>query len=155
MSYEVLIIILLLTIPTYIFSNWVVKKNNIEDKRNRRIYSAIATIIISPIIYVFLVFSFFMYISYYPSKDFDKSEWNTNIETRYEYSEDIIESKILIGKTKEQVIELLGVNYLSSSNDNQIEYELGYVPGLFNIDPDFLQIKLQDNKVIEVYQIQS
>ncbi len=90
-------------------------------------------------------------VSYYPTNNFDKSEWNSNIEKRYKMSEDIIASKMLIGKTQEEVIQTLGANF-SSNNENRITYELGFVPGLFNIDPDYMEIKLENGKVISVHQ---
>jgi hypothetical protein len=92
--------------------------------------------------------------SYYPSNDFDKQEWEANVEERYKMSEDIIESKILIGKTKEEITKLLGQDFYSY-NENHIAYELGFVPGLFNIDPDVLDIYFENGKVIKVEQHQT
>ena len=90
-------------------------------------------------------------ISYYPTSDFDKDEWNSNVEERFIMSEDIIESEILIGKTREEVIQMLGNDFITN-NESEITYELGHVPGLFNIDPDYLDIKLENGKVISVNQ---
>ena len=66
-------------------------------------------------------------------------------------SNDIIKSEILIGKTKEEVIELLGDDFYTY-NENHIAYDLGFVPGLFNIDPDVLDIYFEKGKVIKVDQ---
>ena len=66
-------------------------------------------------------------------------------------SEDIIESKLLIGKTKQEIVELLGDDYYSY-NENHIAYDLGFVPGLLNIDPDVLDIYFENGKVIKVDQ---
>jgi len=92
--------------------------------------------------------------SYYLSHDFDKQEWVTNVKERYKMSENIIETKILIGKTKEEITKLLGQDFYSY-NENPIAYELGFVPGLSNIDPDVLDIYFENGKVTKVEQNQT
>lgn len=66
-------------------------------------------------------------------------------------SDNIIETELLIGKTKEEVIKLLGKNFYSY-NENHIAFELGFVPRLFNIDPDVLDVFFKNGKVIKVDQ---
>jgi hypothetical protein len=151
MSPEVPIIILILAIPTYFICKWIMKRLKVGTEKNRKFTALIPTVILSPVIYVGLVMIWIFSVSYYPTNDFDKSEWNSNIEKRYKMSEDIIASKMLIGKTQEEVIQTLGANF-SSNNENRITYELGFVPGLFNIDPDYMEIKLENGKVISVHQ---
>ncbi len=151
MSVEVPIIILILAIPTYLIFRWLLKKNKIGNDNNRKYIVIIPTIIISPIIYVGIVMIWIFSISYYPSDDFNKKEWNLNIEERFKMSEDIIESEMLIGKSRDEVINILGNNY-STNNENMLSYELGFVPGLFNIDPNYLDIILKNGKVISVKQ---
>jgi hypothetical protein len=151
MSPEVPIIILILAIPTYFICKWIMKRLKVGTEKNRKFTALIPTVILSPVIYVGLVMIWIFSVSYYPTNDFDKSEWNSNIEKRYKMSEDIIASKMLIGKTQEEVIQTLGANF-SSNNENRITYELGFVPGLFNIDPGYMEIKLENGKVISVHQ---
>ena len=69
-------------------------------------------------------------------------------------SEDIIDSEMLIGKTKEEVINLLGKGY-SLYDDNWIAYYLGFVPGWIGIDPDVLDIYFKHGKVVRVGQHES
>jgi hypothetical protein len=88
-------------------------------------------------------------IAYYSTSVFDKNEWNTKIEERFKMSEDIIENELLIAKTQGEVIQMLGNNFITN-NESEITYELGHVPGLFSIDPDCLDIKLENGKVISV-----
>jgi hypothetical protein len=127
------------------------KRLNIGNIKNRKYIAIIPTLILSPIIYFGLVMIWIFSISYYPTDDFNQNEWNTNVEERYKMSEDIIESEMLIGKTRDEVIQILGNNF-SSNDENRISYELGYVPGLFNIDPDYLDIKLENGIVVSVKQ---
>jgi hypothetical protein len=151
MSAEVPVIVLILAIPTYFICKWLKTRLKVGNKRNRKFLAIIPTVILSPIIYVGLVMIWIFSISYYPTSDFDKNEWNSNVEERFKMSEDIIESEILIDKTREEVIEILGNNFITN-NESKITYELGHVPGLFNIDPDYLDIKLENGKVISVKQ---
>jgi uncharacterized membrane protein len=154
MSIEVPIIILILSIPTYFLSKWILKKLKFGNNKNRKFIALIPTLFLSPIIYVGIIYLWIFSISYYPSNEFNKQEWETNVEERYKMSEDIIESEILIGKTKDEITELLGQDFYSYA-ENHIAFELGFVPGLFNIDPDVLDIYFENGKVIKVEQHQT
>ncbi|OPZ31257.1 MAG: hypothetical protein BWZ00_00612 [Bacteroidetes bacterium ADurb.BinA174] len=151
MSPEVPVIILILAIPVYFLSKWFFKKLKLGNEKNRKYLAIIPTIILSPLLYVGIIMIWIFSVSYYPKTDFNKQEWNENKEERYKMSNDIIKSDILIGKTKEEVIELLGEDYYSY-DESHIAYDLGFVPGLFNIDPDVLDIYFENGKVIKVGQ---
>ena len=151
MSIEVPIIVLILAIPIYFFSKWILKKWNFGNEKNRKYLAIIPSIVLSPIVYIGLIYLWIFSISYYPTNDFDKQTWESNPEERYKMSEDIIESKMLIGKTKQEIVELLGNDFYSYS-ENHIAYRLGFVPGLFNIDPDVLDIYFENGKVTKVGQ---
>ncbi len=151
LSIEVYFILIILGIPTFFFWRWLFKKY-IRVDSTRKISIWIATIILTPLIYVGIVMFIIFCISYYPSHGFDRQKWLTDKEKRYELSEDLIKSKILIGKSKAEVRQLLG-----DETDNQDKFDiwdfgLGYRPELFNIDPDYLQIEFKNNKVLNVEQ---
>lgn len=152
-SVEVYFIILILAIPTFFIWRWIFRKY-IDNKKKQNIATWTATIIATPIIYVGLVMLWIFSINYYPSKDFDKQKWLTDKEKRYELSEEIIESKILIGKTKAEVKQILG-DEGNLENKNFWNYYLGYRPQLFGIAPDVLDIAFKDGKVIKVDQHQT
>ena len=151
MSPEVPIIILILAVPIYFFSKWILKKLKFGSKKNRKYLSIIPTLILSPLTYIGIIMIWLFSIWYYPEKEFNKDEWETNIEERYMMSEDIIDSEILIGKSKQEVIELLGTEYWKYGEDH-ISYYLGFVPGIANIDPDVLDIYFENGRVIKVGQ---
>ena len=90
-------------------------------------------------------------MSYHPNYDFDKEKWLANKEKRYEFSQDIIDSKMLIGKTKSEVLQILGDKIDNEQNDNW-SYDLGFKPGFANIDPDVLDIEFKKGKVVDVVQ---
>ena len=151
MSIEVPIIILILAIPTYFLSKWVLKKMKLGNNKNRKFIAIISALILSPIIYAGVIYLWMFSVSYYPSNDFNKQKWEANTEERYKMSENIIESKMLIGKTKEEITDLLGQDFYSY-DEKHIAFELGFVPGLFNIDIDVLDIYFENGKVTKVEQ---
>ncbi len=154
MDILVVIVIFLFAIPIYFFSKWILKKGNFFAEKNRKYIAIIPTIILAPTLYVLIVLIWFFSISYYPDKDFDKEKWATDKEKRYEMTESIIDDKILIGKTKPEVVALLGTNF-GECEENHISYDIGYIPGLFNIDPSFLDIFFENGKVVKVSQHES
>ncbi len=93
----------------------------------------------------------FMVIHYYPSRDFDAKKWRDDVEKRYELSEDLIESKVLVGKTMDEVRQLLGDDY-DISGKEEWTYYLGVRPQLFPIDHDYLRIEFKDGRVVKVEQ---
>jgi hypothetical protein len=151
LSIEVYFILIILGIPTFFFWRWLFKKY-IKVNKTRKLITWIATIILTPLIYVGIVMLIYFSISYYPSHDFDRQKWLTDGEKRYELSKDLINSKILIGKSKVQVRQLLGDEADNENKSNVWTFGLGYRPELFNIDPDHLQIEFKDDKVVNVEQ---
>src|SRR5690606_3075736 len=101
-------------------------------------------------------------MTYYPSKEFTSEEWQAagwkveygdNIPpTRFLYSNDLVDRGLLIGKTKEEVIELLGE--ADSERGDTFSYDLGFVPG-HGIDPDFLHVYFEKGVVVKVEQRRS
>lgn len=151
MAFGLPLILLTLFIPIYFLSKWLLKKLHFGDNKNRKYLALLPAIALTPIIYLGLVLIFMFSVSYYPKHEFDKTIWFAQPDQRYEMSEYIIESDLLIGKTKVEIIELLGKDY-ASNNEKEIIFILGFVPGLFNIDPDILVISFENNKVIKVIQ---
>ena len=147
---EVYIINLIIAIPVFFLLRWILRKI-IKNGKIQKVTTWIGTLISTPIIYIGLIILWITIMSYYPSVEFDKAKWDTDKEKRYEMSEDIIQSNMLIGLTKQEVIELLGIE------ENKIEsnlwyYYLGFVPRFLSIDPDVLTIKFVNGKVTEVGQ---
>jgi hypothetical protein len=151
MSIEAILFILILSIPIYFVCKWCLKKLKLGNDKNRKLIVILPTIILSPIIYSAVITLWIFSISYYPKLDFNQQIWNSSIEDRYKMSKDIIESKILIGKTKEEVVTVLGNKYVFN-NEGSLSYELGFVPGLLNIDPSFLIIEFESGIVKKAYQ---
>jgi hypothetical protein len=146
---EVNLICIILSIPIYFVCSWFYKKI-IKDILVSKIFTWVSTIILTPITYYYSILLFFTILFYSPNNAFDKLIWNSDKEKRYELSQDIIESQLLIGKSKHEVIEILGIDSNCEENDVWSFY-LGFKPGL-GIDPDMLQITFKEGKVIKVEQ---
>jgi len=146
---EVYIILLVLGTPMFFFWRWLFK--HIKPGSKRLLLTCFATIIGSPIIYLLFIAAFIFCSEYYPNRDFDKKQWLADSTKRYEYSKDIISSKMLIGKTQQQVKQILGD---SGNKDSEATwyYELGYRPQITGIDPDYLEIDFKYGKATEIVQ---
>jgi heme/copper-type cytochrome/quinol oxidase subunit 2 len=144
--------IIILLVPVYFLFMFIFSKRNVGNKKSRKYIAIIPTIIVSPIIYLMVILIWIFSMSYYPKEKFDSIKWNKNIEERYKMAKDIIEKNILIGKTKDEVIKLLGNDYYESE-EGTISYYLGLVPGLANIDPDVLVLYFENGIVVKVEQI--
>ncbi len=90
-------------------------------------------------------------LCYYPSIAFDQQKWLTEKDTRYELSEDIIETNMLVGKMHEEVRQLLGDDDNNNNQSNHWTYYLGWLPSVFGNDiPEELSIEFEDDKVVDV-----
>jgi hypothetical protein len=150
-SIEVYFILIILGIPTfYVWRN--VFKRYIKIDKTRKIWTWTATLLLTPCIYVGLIMLLVFSISYYPNRDFDRQKWSDNQDKRYEFSNDIIESKMLIGKSKAQVRQLLGNEGDNKDSFNVWIFGLGIRPELGNIDYSYLQVDFKGGKVVNVEQ---
>jgi hypothetical protein len=124
---------------------------------SRNIVAAIVTIVATPVVYAGLIAAWCAIALYYPKHDFDREKWLSNKEKRYEMSKDIIEAKLLIGKSKNEVRQMLGEenNGSNANEDDYWRYYLGYVPAVIGIDYDVLDIYFENGKVVRVEQHQT
>ena len=143
----------MLSIPFFYLIKWILSKFKLGKEKNRKYIAILPTIVLSPILYLAIFFVILFAYAYYPKEEFNHVEWIKYPQKRYEMSENIIESNMLIGKSKDEVIKLLGSDY-SISNDS-IYYEIGLLPGLFRLDSDVLVIYFENNIVVRVGQHES
>ncbi len=155
LSIEVYFILLIIAIPTFFFWRWLLKKY-IKVDRTRKIVTWSATLVGTPIIYVGLIMLFMFGITYTPSKDFDKSEWQTDKEGRFQMAGDIISSKMLIGKDTNQVKQMLGEPTWGSDSTwrpgiiSTWTYDMGMGGGGLGFMFHNLVIKFEKRKVVTV-----
>ena len=135
---------LILAIPIYFICRLVFR--SIKNKGVKQLVTLITTIVITPVVYAGLYVAWFAFVTYYPERDFDKEKWKTDIEKRYEMTDDLVDNEKLIGKTKEEIKELLGQEEVSMDS-SRWTYYIGFKPGIVEIDPDVLQIEFKNGKV--------
>ena len=140
------LIIIIVGIPIFFIWRWIFKKV-IASKRKRVIVTWLVTMFSTPLAYAIIILIWFLAGSYYPNHDFNKADWINNKDERYELSDDIVDSKILIGKTKADVKKLLGDEDNKEDSDDWF-YDLGFTPG--SIDPDSMEIEFRSGKVESV-----
>lgn len=160
-SFEVYVFVLIIAALAFFPMRFLASKV-FASRRNAFISSVIGSLLAAPILYVSLVMVIYSAMTYYPSKEFTSEGWiaagpkvehGDNIPpTRYLYSEDLVERGLLIGKTKEEVIDLLGEP--DSEMGTTLSYNLGFVPG-HGIDPDFLRVYFENGVVIKAEQRRS
>lgn len=74
----------------------------------------------------------------YPNREFAQEQWLNNKSTRFELSEDLLNRKILAGKTNREILTLLGRPDMSGPNTYY--YDLGYRP--INVYPEMSVLEL-------------
>ena len=86
---------------------------------------------------------------------FEQSVWQSEPTSRYKLADDIIESQLLIGKTKAEVLELLGApSSTSVMKEGSLIYNLGKPASFFEPKMEFLLVVFKNQKVVEVTQLQ-
>lgn len=146
----ILTIITMIGLPIFLFTKRILKAKIINE-RSRNVASFFSAFTIVPMIYAAMIIGMFGWMEHYPKLDFDSQSWESQEEERFKMSKDIIESKMLLGKTENEVIEILGNDFIKERT-NSVTYYLGFVPGFLNIDPDVLDIYFENNKVTHVEQ---
>mgnify|MGYP001403698279 CR=1 FL=1 len=152
MSPEVPIIILIIAIPLFFVLRWMLRRF-INDKKTRNWTSLAVTVIIAPVLYVILVAAFFSFLFYEPQYDFEREPWFANKHSRFEMRDNIIESEILKGKTKSEIIEFIGKPDSADSTDVW-KYELGTSGFGFGWQFNSLELRFKNGKVSEVKKIE-
>lgn len=84
-------------------------------------------------------------------KQFNSSTWKTSPLTRYTMTKDITESNMLIGKTKDAVILLLGNATPSALKGREhLVYSLGKSPSFFETKEENLVVIFENALVVKV-----
>ncbi len=142
---------LIIGLLTYFFLKWIFGKF-IKEKSPKNLLSFFSAIIITPFIYNTLIVIFFslLFYEHHPDIKFNKDKWDTNLYERFEMRKNIVESNILLGKTKKEVVKILGlIGKVDSSS--RITYDMGSEDdGLMGIKMHILTIDFKNNHVNKV-----
>ncbi|HZY35051.1 MAG TPA: hypothetical protein VFE53_00295 [Mucilaginibacter sp.] len=148
MDIAVLIILLFIGLPLFFFWRWVFRKTVSSAKKGVLVWTL--TILSAPAIYVLVGLIWIGGIEYYPNRDFDQRAWKADSDSRYEYTHDLIKSKLLIGKTRSQVLQILGDH--GDTSQTELYYYIGFRPEITGIDPSNIVVEFKNGKVDTVIE---
>lgn len=84
-------------------------------------------------------------------KNFDSTNWKNLPQERYKMLDDILENKYLMGKTKQDVISILGTpDKKFISEDDFYIYNLGNPPSFFDSTPQYLLVTFENEIVVKL-----
>lgn len=109
-----------------------------------------STIISYPVVYAIFILICFETKEYYPDRTFNSNLWKADSNRRYEYTHDLIKRKLLIGKTKPQVLQILGDH--GDTSQTELYYYIGYRPEVTGIDPSNIVIEFKSGKADSVIE---
>lgn len=102
-------------------------------------------------LFFFLSFVVSTSLIWFFEERFNQEIWLTDVGERYKMLDDILENKFFIGKTKQEVIGLLGEPDADSKlGDNFYVYRLGEPPSFFDSKPEYLLVAFENEKVIKL-----
>ena len=149
LHFLILLANVIIAIPVFLVLKWLLTRTDLST-RIRKFLQISGSVVLAPIIFFGSIYGMLYVLHYHPNKDFDRQEWAKDPWQRYEMSQDIIESRMLIGKPKREVELLLGGEcdiYI-----DRCSYMLGFEPGIFSMDPTNLVITFENGKVIKVHE---
>ena len=149
LSIGVYIICLIVAITTFYFCIWLLK-NFVKAERTRKLTALTIAVVATPLIYLGLIRLLLFWITYTPSKGFDKSEWLTEKQERFQMADDIIKTKMLISKDTNQVKQILGDPTWNGDTAQVWSYDMGMGGGGLGFMFNNLIIKFDNNKVVAV-----
>jgi hypothetical protein len=155
LSIEVYIICFIIALATFFVCRRLLKMFVKTDK-TRKIATWSITLLATPLIYLGLIRLLVFWITYMPGRAFDKSQWLTDREGRFQMAGDIIKSKMLIGKDTNQIKQLLGDPTWRNDTTYQAElknswfYDMGMGGGGLGFMFHNLIVKFDKNKVVVV-----
>jgi 4-amino-4-deoxy-L-arabinose transferase-like glycosyltransferase len=127
----------------------------------RKWLAVLVSLVLTPIVYFYVFYPILnIFSSYHNEKYFNSEVWIEEPSSRYEMTNNILESDTLIGKTKPEIQHLLGTyewlswnDSIKNHDDNLWNYALGMKPGAMNTKKECMTLIFKDGKVanIETY----
>lgn len=99
----------------------------------------------------FVVGGFFFWVF---EEQFDEKVWHSNPSRRYKMVDDMIDKELLIGKSKNEIIELLGVPVDLFDTDKEVlNYKIGTPPSFSEHKREELIIVFENSIAIEAFRL--
>ncbi len=122
--------------------------------KRKILLSILISLVSAPLLYSLTIIIWITWVEYYPERPFSKSEWIENKQKRYELTKDLTRDNNLIGKTKNEIFNLLG-KCEEDTLDSIWYFDIGVLPSIMIVDCEELKIDFKDNKVVKVKQCYS
>ena len=121
--------VLLNLIPTIlsIIIIWYLTKfifNRINYFKNKKLFKNLAIVSVTLIVYFLAIKLILNILISVPKEKFNETTWKSNINERHKMIDDLIESKYIINKDKDKIIEVFGEPKDKIIEDNIWIYEL-------------------------------
>ncbi len=149
-SPEVYVIVTIIGIGTYFILRRMLGKIIKTDRTLRIIATWLGTITLAPIIYVGLVVSILIAMTYEPARDFDREKWFADKAKRYEMRDDLVKSDLLKNKSKKQILNMLGTPDFGTDTTNVWNYDLGVSAAGLGWQFNALEITFEHDHVTKV-----
>jgi Na+(H+)/acetate symporter ActP len=151
-SIEVCLTLIAIGIPTFFLCRWYFKKF-IKVKETRKIASWVGVILLMPIIYIICALITVEIIFHIPHEEFNRAKWFESKKSRWKMKNNLIESEILNGKNKAEVVNLLGKSDVGDTT-NIWNYDLGVSGKGLGWCFNHLELTFENEKVIKVKKIE-
>ena len=133
----------LLIWAVYLFSKWAFNKIKPGKEKTMRYIAIIPTILLAPAILLATFIGGFIYSDSTPASS------TSSTSTSSSYKTYMIKDNQLMGKTRPEIIELLGNNF-RRYDENTIVYDMEDLPWFFINDPHILKIHFWSGKVVKI-----
>lgn len=150
----VVLLVLIFSGSRRLIARWIKRETTVK------MWASITTIVAAPMLYMMLFVCLLFWAFSTPEREFNQQSWHVDAHLRYEMTADIIESRMLIGKSKAEVRQLLesyqdkqASPTMNTDTSNQWRYYVGRRPGMSSDDGlDVLYIYFDKGKVSKVEQ---
>ena len=128
-----------------------------KAKRIRYLASGIFTLPLTPLIVkgIFILFFSVLFFEYHPEREFSVLSWQENVEDRHEMGKTLIASEILLGKSRTQIADKIGLPNdninLEQDTLSKWKYFMGRRKWGFGLKFYYLHIEFENANSVEIY----
>lgn len=148
---------MIITIPLVIFMSivFVLTFLFVRTIDKRKWLTFLVSLALTPVIYFYIFYPMVnIFTNYHHQKYFSSELWTEKPALRYEITDDMMASNVLVDKSKSEVESLLGApewltwdDAMKAHDDNRWNYSLGIEPGAFNSDKECIELIFVNNKL--------
>jgi|SRR5579875_3602947 len=145
----VYLVSILTVLAAFYLWRWIFKRY-IAAGNIKKMAGWMASLFAVPLIYLGLTILFLFVLPYGSSKSFDKKQWQADEHKRYQMADDLVKSKILIGKDAQTVKQLLGEATWKDKPSEEWTYDMGMGHGGLGFEFHNLIVKFNRGRVTAV-----